>query len=336
MTNTNRISSLLMFLAMTYIYTSSSMAPSIVEKTKPDTLKAIIVPGVGGGGRHSFDLIINNEAEILRLKPLPRRQCDMGQRNCTNQLTEFIQQSDTMRPHNKILFFGSSQGTATLINWIADLTEEEQKRILFLCLEATVENGNNAILQTVDQCICPALSYLPFARFLLPLAAKTKLTAYNPYGRQAIRSVNRLSKDIPIILMHNVNDPEVSINSSRRLYCELRRNNHQKTYLIELEAEENHIGLLYHINYSDLTNVLSVVQKIYEQNNLPPAPARKIIDLNIGLELYQPSIEEVEKRIGTDPESKRFRIQKTIDLICACPPIGLGFLAHRLIKEQSR
>lgn len=305
------------------------------ELSKPNTYTnlstvALIVPGVGGGGVDSFELIHPAGARRYLIPPLARRHCDLGQRRCVQQLAEFVSTSHLFN-NNKVLCFGASQGGATVLNYLATLSEEEKQHITAIVLEGPVINGNEAIRHTVANRF-PVLSYIPFSRIWLPWIAKTQLPAYHPLGKQAISMSDKIPKNIPVILLHAIGDPEVPVNTTRKFYQALIKNGHQNVYLFEVPVEQ-HLELLYSDKQQDLLNG---ILRIYDELDIP-FPLKYTYDTTSNnIEFYKPSSEEVSKRIQTSPEAKRKNIQNTIDITCLCPPVGVGYLLYKTMHRNTQ
>lgn len=290
---------------------------------------ALIVPGVGGGGQDSFEPIHPAGTQRYLVPSLARRHCDLGQRKCIQQLNQFVKASRVLE-NDKILCFGASQGAATILNYLATLSEEQKQKIAAIILEGPVIDGNEAVRHTAANMFPPA-SYLPFSRIWLPWIAKTQLPAYNPLGKQAIRMTNKIPKNIPIILLHATGDHEVPINTTRRFYQELIKNGHQGVYLFEVPVEQ-HLELLYSNKQQD---PLNAIQRIYDKSNIP-FPLRYTSNTTNNIEFYKPSSEEVSKRIQTSPETERKKIQDIIDITCLCPPVGIGYLLYQAMHRNAQ
>ncbi|MCL4229289.1 DUF1749 domain-containing protein [Candidatus Dependentiae bacterium] len=312
-------------ICLTLVRYTSGMHATEFPKPATDanfSTAALIVPGVGGGGQDSFEPIHPAGTQRYEVPPLVRRRCDLGQRKCIQQLDEFVKASRVLE-NNKILCFGASQGAATILNYLATLSEEQKQKIAAIILEGPVIDGNEAIRHTAANTFPPA-SYLPFSRIWLPWIAKTQLPAYNPFGKQAIRMSDKIPKNVPVILLHATGDPEVPIDTTRKFYQTLIKNGHQDVYLFEVPVEQ-HLELLYSDKQQEFLNA---ILRIYDESDVP-LPLRYTYDTtNNNVESYKPSLEEVSNRIQASPETKRKKIQAIIDITCLCPPVGIGYILY--------
>jgi hypothetical protein len=62
---------------------------------------------------------------------------------------------------------------------------------------------------------------------------------YDPNGVSPIKSVGKIPKNIPIILVHSRQDAVISVNASRRLYVELKQSGHEHVYYFETDSGEH-------------------------------------------------------------------------------------------------
>lgn len=184
---------------------------------------SIILPGQNGMGGESFQgFTIINTRQVKKFETLQDlRLIDLGQDNCISDFERQLN-ADEQEINTKLLLYGVSQGTATLLNWLSKKTHQEQEQqVGCLFLESILGSGNSAINHTIESCAKP-LSYIPLSRYWLPLLAKFQFPSYNPWGKQALTSAQKLSPKIPVIIMHNIHDKQLSINDARKLYCMLR------------------------------------------------------------------------------------------------------------------
>lgn len=295
---------------------------------------SISVPGQNGGGTYTFrqNNIVNTRDWIKTT--YPRKKIDLGQGNCVAHFESQIPEQLKLgainkRQHEKYLLYGVSQGTATITNWVAQMPHnEQQEKIGGIVLESTLGSGNSAIMhnaQRIDR--VKALTYLPFSRLWVPWVAKFKFPTYNPLGKQAISSAKKISPNIPVVIMHAPNDPETSINDSRRLYCKLRENGNQNAYLFEIDTEkEVHVDLFDHDRQKD--RKIAALQAIYKKHNLPHNSGMVIP--NVVPQEVQPPVEEVRQRIKNHDWKKRY-VRNAIDILSA--GLELGYLYSRYTKK---
>lgn len=285
---------------------------------------SILVPGQNGLGGDSFknNGVINTENhsnfQSLGVNGLgaAQRMIDLGQDNCVESFKSRLYH-DGCAGNSKNLLFGVSQGTATLVNFLAKKTHAEQEAFTKgLVLESVLGSGNSAILHTVSN--VPVVTYIPFARLWAPWVAKVfAFPYYKPYGQQVFSSIKKISPNIPVVMMHDVNDPQLSINDARQAYVNAKKAGHNRVYLMETEnnGEPRHFDLLGGDPLNDRPkNIakIAALQAIYKKERLPFTKrtatnnsdeeagvtdfASKIDQTNLAE--YQPSVEVVQTRIN--------------------------------------
>lgn len=277
---------------------------------EPNKYYSIILPGQNGcGGQTYEDYKIINTPFFNHYETLKNcSKIDLGQQNCVAHFDQQLQ-DDVIAKKKKLLLYGISQGTSTLLNWLSQKPKEEQNKLVgCIFLESVLGNGNSAILRTLQTQVTP-LAYIPFARYFLPIASKLFFPSYKPFGMQAINSSAQISSDIPVIIMHNKNDFQLSINDARKVYCSLRENNNNNAYLIELDNGDKHLNILSGSSNKDL--ILAAIQTIFKKYKLPNSCTTEI-----ALDEFQPSIAHVRQRIKHDSQRTNI-IHNTIDLFSA-------------------
>jgi hypothetical protein len=302
-----------------------------LDAMQPDYI-SVSVPGQNGGGTWAFrqNNIVNTRDWIKTNHP--RQKIDLGQGNCIShferQIPEQLKLGATnKRRHEKYLLYGVSQGTATVTNWVAQMPHaEQQEKIGGIILESTLGSGNSAIMHNAERMAKP-ITYLPFSRVWTPWVAKTMFPTYNPLGKQALKSAKKISPQIPVVIMHAPNDPELSINDSRKLYCKLRENGNQNAYLFEIDTDkEVHVDLFDHDRQKD--RKIAALQVIYKKHNLPHN-SEMVIPNEVPKE-FQPSVQEVRRRIKNHDWKKRY-VRNVIDIVSA--GLALGYLYSKFAKK---
>ncbi len=319
----------------------------VIEKT---VLGYITLHGQNGCGGEDFDDNALLYLPIKRCNTIKGYKIDLGQGNCirhfNDQLKNFAWNFEKTKPElvGKKVLFGFSQGTATIINWLAQKEQINQdKKVAAVVLQAVLGNGNNAILHNAERMIKP-ITYLPFARFWIPWVTKAFFPTYNPWGKQALSSASKLSPNIPVIILHDQNDPETPINDARKLYCALIKNREDNNvYLIETNNRYiSHVNILYSMTREKRHETVGIMNVIYKKLNLPYQdkitireerdhndlskiinPQQEIlIDLEKDLHPFQPSVEEVEARIKACPSTKRGIFRNAIDMLSGTALLG--------------
>lgn len=308
-----------------------------MENKEKSNFYSIYLPGKNGGGGSSFKenglINIDNHKAYRTIgytspkqkKYLEIFKMDLAQENCVKHFEK--QLLDDKEAQDKILLLSAtSQGTGTLINFLARQSKELQDRVGYLTLESVLSKGNSAIMQTVEHYmfkdsifeILKYGTYLPAARLLIPWLAKCAFITYNPLGTQAISSAKKLPKDLLIIIMHHVNDPQISINDARELYCTLCESGNKCTYLFECNNEQKiHSNILNSESPAEKIKKVGAIQAIYkhhgfEHNEQLLQQAIALTTLNINE--FKPSIEEVKKKINASSWKTRY-LRNTIDAI---------------------
>ncbi|MCL4229290.1 hypothetical protein KJZ61_01205 [Candidatus Dependentiae bacterium] len=284
---------------------------------------------------------------------LEKIKTDLGQENCIKVLNnKFPQTIGQVTGDQKFTFCGVSQGAATLINWLAE-NENMQEKVAALILEGPLVNANSAAIHCVDNylTIFRKLSLplpIPFMQYWLPWALKLRFPTYNPLGIQALTSACKLNKipdDAPIIILHNKGDKIVSINDARKLYTTLREK-HENTHIFEIDNGEKHINVLSVSNNTQLTTktaALETLRKIkhilpsqINQNSQARSTSQETIDHTASPTTQsteaesspsQPDPKKLETQIQQETRIKRW-IRNGVDLAA----IGLisGYAAYRL------
>lgn len=243
-------------------------------------------------------------------------RADLGGSNCQHYFEKQWEKDTQIDKNEKAVFCGGSQGCATVLYWASKQSKEEQKKLVgALILEGPLTNGNSAILHTCAHYITvlKPVAYLPFSRFWLPWAAKIVLPYYNPLRTQPIHAAKKIDHVIPIILMHNENDPLISINDTRKAYCVLKENGNN-VYLFESNVKnknpmDNHVEFLSHETETQRLRKEFVIKHIIINNSVK--------DLGTGyVQSYQPAIDIVKKEINQSSWKSRY-LRNTIDIAAA-------------------
>jgi len=229
-------------------------------------------------------------------------------------------------------------GFSGSLNKLAQLSHEEQKkRAQCLVLEAVVGSGNSVIMHTASNTrmfypLFPLLTYTPFSRLWIPAAAKlTIYPAYNPFGQQVYKSAKKLSPEIPVVILHDRNDPQCPLNDARDLYCTLRECGNNKAYLIETAGP-----VAAHVNVldNDILRVthISAIHQIFKENGLPYNPDELILlrDLMAFKADFQPDPKDIRRQIARETWTKRY-LRNTVDVLSAS---ALVYGAYRYVKSK--
>jgi hypothetical protein len=289
---------------------------------------SVIVPGQDklGGASFKRNFIVNTR-QCLETTP-PCIDIDLGQGNCIRHFQDNLLQHNESLQNKKYILCGTSQGAATLVNWAAQMPQEKQKeKIGCMVLESPLGSGNSTIMYQAEQIAGP-ITMLPFSRFWGPVIAKAFFfPKYNPLGKQAISSAAKISPEVPVIIMHAPNDRQISINDSRKLYCNLRENGNQNAYLMEIDT-----NLPAHLDVLDYDREkgkkIAALQAIYKKHKLPYNS--QIDTRNINIKAFQPTLQEVRQKIESRERIPRY-LRNTIDILSA--GLALGYLYSKFAKK---
>lgn len=284
-----------MLTAFLFIPFAVSMEPETsLAPQKEQEFYSVILPGQNGLGGETFHSlnIVNTRYKFYRtLEDL--RRIDLGQENCIRSFVEQLESDAVLKtdPKPKLLLYGVSQGTATLVNWLAQKSHDEQEKITScLVLESVLGSGDSAIKHTAKN--IPVVGWLPTS--LLSVVAKTSMfPEYQRHGLNALDSAHKLSPRIPVILMHNIQDIHLSIDDARQLYCVLKKDNRDNVYLFEVDTPRAHVNLLYFDQNKASLDKRAALQAIYKKHGLPYV-STYIPDLK----QFQPSVEQVKERMS--------------------------------------
>ncbi len=290
-------------------FSINCLSLSLLSMENTNDLHAIILPGQNGSGGENFHKgVIPHNSTFSRYEtPQSFWSVDLGQGNCIKDFENQLNQ-DKDKDRDLVLY-GTSQGTATMINWLAQQSQEQQSKVKVLVLESVLGSGNHAILHTVSP------TYIPFARFWMPYAAKLDFPTYNPLGQQALNSVKKLPKKLPIILVHATQDPQLPVNDARKLYCKLKEQGNENVYLIEKNTY-THFPLTSSPRSSTVPDehITQAINCIYQKHNLPYNDKKACEISDRVLKRYQPTVKDVQYKIHFDSWQRRI-FSNLIDLV---------------------
>ena len=227
-----------LFLMSVFVSCGLGAAAASSSSAGGETPCVIAIPGQNGlGSGTGYVAELFPKANIERVKTpescwsIGQKRIDLGQNHCMSLLHEKVQHVG----NKDVIFHATSQGTATLINYLA-AHPDVQQRTKGIVLEAVMATGNSAIVQNT-------LSF-PGAYYIMPYLAKAKkFPSYSPTGKQAICSASKLSPDIPVVIIHAMRDEYLSVNDARALAYGLYRNGNPVRY-IEKPNSSAHVNLL--------------------------------------------------------------------------------------------
>ncbi len=229
---------------------------------------------------HSFNGPEVNEGSFFK-------SC-LGQEDDIEQISDGITDKNISNP---LIGVGVSKGAATLINTVGS---QAIPNIKALVLESPFANASE-VVRNHKLARYSALGFL----FGGDRLAKWSFPNYKPDGIQPIKVVNKIPRDVPIMIFHSKKDALIDIEHSRKLYLELIKENRDNVYLIETE-DGDHANVIWNQTRKNLF-ILNVIHEFYKKYNLPYCPE---LIKNIDLKKFQPSLKEIQKKLM--PQSSGF------------------------------
>lgn len=237
------------------------------------------IPGQNGLGSESDYVkeVLGNDSEISPV-PTPNVFSDLGQSFCEKYLDQTLANTD-----KEGVVYATSQGTATVLNYLSK--NGYNKKIKALVLEAVLASGNSAIYHTVTGPLMNMknLERVPGSYYFVPYFANVACPGYRPAGKQAIKSIDNISTDLPIIIIHSKEDMQLPYSGACALYYRLRQNGNKNVYFITEEGSR-HIQIL--------GNDKKAIVKCILQKHLSKKPSNGQGDFS----LFQPEPSQFKKQ----------------------------------------
>jgi hypothetical protein len=171
---------------------------------------------------------------------LPQGWCkdgiDLGQGVCVEHLSRDFPAS------GDVAFHATSQGTASTLNFVSQLSQADQARIRVIVLEAVLASGNSAIIHNAKD-ILGSSAESEVCYYSAPYSATFMFPRYSPSGMQPIKSIAHISREIPIVIVHSKEDGCLPYSGACALYYGLRAQGHENVYFISCEGRD-HIQVL--------------------------------------------------------------------------------------------
>jgi hypothetical protein len=252
----------------------------------------LIVPGQNGMGGQNVTTVLpyfKQHPQQAHNVETPLKLPDFGQSKCQNYLKDKINElkkDNILHDNDALIIHGSSQGTATTINF----TAHNPNNIKALILESVLLTGNSAIFHTVDNVMMPEEYDLPESSYyVLPYTAKVVYPSYAPTGEQPINNIDKLPTDLPIIILHDDQDFQLNFKDAQALYAYLTNiKKNKNVYLFTYKTEKGrHINLL---QAYDIEKI-SAINTILELHNILPFDSQKTCSLD-DLKKYQPEVQQ--------------------------------------------
>jgi hypothetical protein len=228
----------------------------------------VVVPGQNGcGGEEAISNNIINPYDdnyVVKAKtPEEMERIDLGQKNCIDDFIETLEENNLF--DKNIVIHATSQGTATILNWLGKYPPCTNVKAVIL--EAVLESGNSAIKHTISGPFSP----VPYAASSIPessLGYSAKIAifpAYSPSGMQALKSVESIPTNIPIIIIHSKDDSQLPYDGAFRIYSLLREYGNDNVYFFSKEGSV-HLNIL--SLYYDKEKI-NAINAIFAYHNLP-------------------------------------------------------------------
>lgn len=267
---------------------TSTVRENFVQEEEGEATKDIqkasiyVIPPLGGfydKNHHKYYMMTaiggSNIKTIIPVEDPFVLCADLGQSNCIKG----VRKTFVEHKLDNAIIYAQSQGGATALNYLAD--EGRDSQIKALVLEAPVVSGNSAIMHTL-KCMgfLSLINRIPFSYYWMPYCAKLLFHRYWPAGKQPIKVTNNIPTNIPIIIIHSRNDPQVPYHDGCALYHALRAQGNNNVYFITINSDW-HIDML-------SEGERPIIQAILRKHNLIENIKKLSKKKKINLDEYQP------------------------------------------------
>lgn len=179
---------------------------------------------------HSFDL----------------RKYTAGQNGDITRLSGLIAKRDT-------ILYGASRGAAAIFNYLG--TTQDTSHVKAAILEGVFDSLEHVIEKSYGLMTIPM-------KFLIRM-----VTSHNFEGIQPIKLVEKISKNIPLLLVTSRKDKTVPFECTWNLYTALRMSGHYKVHLLVLDHSSH--PCYCNDNVDDASKYEAVVHAFYKAYQLP-------------------------------------------------------------------
>jgi pimeloyl-ACP methyl ester carboxylesterase len=196
--------------------------------------------------------------------PLDNNKVTLAQEGDIQALNAIYKQVRQETPDSPIVLVGMSRGAATIVTFAA--TEQPQS-IKALILEAPFDSLEQIIAQLKKK-------YAHASQATKDAVARAwHFPNYKKNGIKPITVIDKIDKNIPVLLIHSQQDTLIPVSSSRILYNRLKATGHTHVYLLELPYGEH---AQYQLGKS-AASYTQVVHAFYKKYGIPydPELARK-------------------------------------------------------------
>jgi hypothetical protein len=293
-----------------------------------DRKALVVIPGQNGTGGQNLTYVLPQfeEGRIYHVET-PSSLPDLGQNKCMSYLKKTMASQNILLFTEHVIMHASSQGTATAMNhfeeikrgaaveikggpWRKDPFYAQQdhslKKVKALILESVLLTGNSAIEHTARN--RQGISF-PGSYYCLPYITKIIFPFYAPAGQQAIFACDSLPLDLPIIILHAPEDPQLSFRDAQALYAYLKYKGNKNVYFMSIQ-DGYHILLIKKGDQE--TKVLQAI--LYKYNLLPDQTQYTSVEKeslsSVDLIPYQPEEKQEWLDHFHNLRNKEKRIQK--------------------------
>lgn len=153
-----------------------------------------------------------------------------------------------------VILAGVSRGAATTIN---ELGINKPTNVLAAVVESPFDH-----VQSISDNIIGLAGWIPGVSWLAHKLVPQIYTGYNPNGIQPIDTIDKISKDIPLLIVCSKKDMLIPYASSINLYKKLIASGHTKAYLFVTDEGE-HANILWGTDGGRYRNVVHAFYKKY-------------------------------------------------------------------------
>lgn len=155
-------------------------------------------------------------------------------------------------PDTYIVAYGVSRGAGTLCTFLAKHQPENIKALILEAPFDTVPHLFKHSWPTIHSMIMTALP---------------KVTSYDPNGDSPIASIEKISKDLPILMVSSRIDDVIPYPCAKAMMRKFAKNGHNKVHLLVLD-KSSHSGYAFD-NAADKVKYETVVHAFYKHYGLP-------------------------------------------------------------------
>lgn len=275
------IYSLVFLLCVTALRGMEPIDPD--AKKTPDSV-LLVIQGYNKGGC-TYPLLPEFVPQHIPTGQYSEHWHDLGQNESLAAIKESLQQLNLtlqLDLNKQCILYACGEGALTTLNYIE---QEHTEQVKMLILDNAFASGNSAIFYNAQKKF-PWVSLLPLSYYWLPYLAKFKMLLYSPAGKQPILNIQKISKDLPIMIVHAAD--ELSFDHAKALYAGLRLHGNTNTYLFPVNRLYGFMDKeSYNLTNTKQDEVLAI-RKIMQNRTLLPDDACNVGQENNLEKKYQP------------------------------------------------